>query len=61
MKKCAPLVLTLALIANIRLGWKDLPGTNGLAYFSNLSVTKKKSLIRWDTCGQCYKTFFPCH
>jgi hypothetical protein len=25
----------LALLANIRLGWKDLPGTNTLAYYGN--------------------------
>ncbi len=26
----------LALLTNIRLGWKDLPGTNILAYDKNL-------------------------
>ncbi len=26
---------TLALFANFRLGWKDLPGTNTLAYYKN--------------------------
>jgi hypothetical protein len=26
---------TLALSANIRLGWKGLPGTNTLAYYKN--------------------------
>jgi hypothetical protein len=24
-----------ALLANIRLGWKGLPGTNNLAYYEN--------------------------
>jgi hypothetical protein len=31
-----------ALLANIRLGWKDLPGTNTLAYLSEEWVTQKK-------------------
>jgi hypothetical protein len=26
----------LALLANIRLGWKDLPGANTLAYYEHL-------------------------
>jgi hypothetical protein len=28
-------VLALALITNIILGWKSLPGTNTLAYYEN--------------------------
>jgi hypothetical protein len=30
----------LALPTNITPSWKDLPGTNDLAYFAALSVTK---------------------
>jgi len=28
------------LLSNVRVGWKGLPGTNFLAYFSPFSVTK---------------------
>ncbi len=35
----------LALIQNIRLGWKDLPGTNTLAYYKNPLITAVKSFI----------------
>ncbi len=31
--------LLLALSANIRLSWKDLPGTNTLTCYKNLSIT----------------------
>jgi hypothetical protein len=34
-----------ALLANIRLGWKGLPGTDALAQLAPLLVTKKKSFI----------------
>jgi len=34
----------MTLPANIGLGWRGLPGTNTLAYFVTLSVTKKKVL-----------------
>jgi hypothetical protein len=33
--KCALLGYTLPLFANIRLGWKGLPGTVTLAYCEN--------------------------
>jgi len=33
---------TLPLFENISLLWKGLRGTNTLAYFASLSVTKKK-------------------
>ncbi len=33
--KCASLGLTLALLENIRLGWKGLAGTNTLAYYEH--------------------------
>jgi len=32
----------LTLPANIRLGWKGLPGTNTLAYNENLNYDRKK-------------------
>ncbi len=34
-----------ALLANIRLGWKGLPGTNTLAYDKNPKITAVKSFI----------------
>ncbi len=37
--------LAPALPANIRLGWKGLPGTNTLAFYENLSITAVKSFI----------------
>jgi hypothetical protein len=36
---------SLALPANIRLGWRGLPGTNTLAYYENPEITVEKSLI----------------
>ncbi len=41
--KGASLGLTPALPANIRLGWKGLPGTNALAYYEkNVTYGRKK-------------------
>ncbi len=34
-----------SLTANIRLGWKGLPGTNTLAYYKNQQTTSVKSFI----------------
>jgi hypothetical protein len=35
----------LALLINIRLGWKGLPGTNALAYYEkHLELTKEGSI-----------------
>jgi len=31
--------------ANIRLGWKSLPGTNTRGYYENLEITDRKSFI----------------
>jgi len=31
--------------ANIRLGWKGLPGSNTLAYYENLLITAVKRFI----------------
>jgi hypothetical protein len=36
---------TLALLTEFRLGWKDLSGTNTLAYYENSYVTDFKSFI----------------
>jgi hypothetical protein len=33
--KVASLEYALALLANFRFGWKDLPGPNALAYYEN--------------------------
>jgi len=42
----APLwYILLALPANIRLGWKSLPGANALAYYENGQLTAQKSFI----------------
>jgi hypothetical protein len=45
-----------ALIANIRLGWKGLTGTNTLAYFTSSSLTK--NFFNVDNSGQFHKTFW---
>jgi len=34
-----------ALPTNIVLGWKDLPRTNGLAYYENPKITAVKGFI----------------
>ncbi len=41
----ASLGKALALPANIRLGWKDSPRTNILAYYENPYITAVKSFI----------------
>ncbi len=38
---------TVALLANIRLSWKMLLGTNTLAYFAGVSVIKTQGLSHW--------------
>jgi len=35
----------LALLTNIRLGWKGLPGTSSLAYWGHSKITGLKSFI----------------
>jgi hypothetical protein len=47
-----------ALLANIRLGWKSLPGTNALAYYENLSITDKKVFITLASGAKVTKRFF---
>ncbi len=36
----------LALAANIRLGWKGLPGTDALAYYGKAYLTAVKSYLK---------------
>jgi hypothetical protein len=51
----------LALLNNIRLRWKGLPGTNALAYYKNLQITTVKSLIPLApgvTSTKIFKKFF---
>ncbi len=43
------------MLAKIRLGWRELPATNTLAYFASLLVTKKFN--NRDSSVRCYKTF----
>ncbi len=40
--KVASLRQALALLANIRQGWKSLPGTDTLAYHEDSRITDKK-------------------
>jgi hypothetical protein len=42
---CLPLKKAPAILENIRLGWKSLPGTNALAYYEHLKITAVKSFI----------------
>ncbi len=49
--KGASLRYAPALPANIRLGWKGLPGTNALAYYEKSSLTAVKSFIICATGG----------
>jgi hypothetical protein len=39
--------------SNIRLGWKGLPGTNTLAYYTQILITTVKSFITL-TPGQSF-------
>jgi hypothetical protein len=34
-----------ALLTNLRLGWRGLPGTNTLAYYKNSLIADRKSFI----------------
>jgi hypothetical protein len=49
---------TLALLSNIRLGWKGLRGTNPLAYYEHLLIAIAKSSIPLG-CGVNVITIFP--
>jgi hypothetical protein len=50
----------LKSLTSIRLGWKGLSGTNTLAYFSSLSMMKKKKLYGVDNCCQSYTMIWIC-
>jgi hypothetical protein len=43
----------LALPTNIRLGWKDFPGTDTLAYYEHLQITDVKSLKTFCPGSNC--------
>jgi hypothetical protein len=47
--KCASLELATTLYGNIRLVWKDLSGTNTLAYYKDLKITTAKSFITFGS------------
>jgi hypothetical protein len=40
-----------AFLTNITLGWKSLPGTNALAYYSNSKLTTVNFFITLATGG----------
>ncbi len=44
---------TPALLAKFRRAWKTLAGTNTLAYFAQVSVTKKKDFIKCRLGENC--------
>jgi hypothetical protein len=46
-----------ALLSNIKLGWKGLPGASTLAYLSEASVTKPKSFITLTQGANVIKLF----
>jgi hypothetical protein len=48
----------LALLANIRTKWKDLPWINSIYYFAFSSLAKIKSLIILTPGVNVKKTFF---
>jgi hypothetical protein len=43
----------LALIPNITLGWKGLPGINPFAYYERSSITAVKSFIKLLPVSTC--------
>ncbi len=55
-----------ALLTNIRLGWKGIPGTNHLAYRTHSQINNYSFRINYDhkkfyneaSRGQCYKKKF---
>jgi hypothetical protein len=47
----------LSLSINIRLGYTVLQGSNALASFVSLSVTKIKTFLELTPASQCYKVF----
>jgi hypothetical protein len=47
----------LSLLTSIRLGWKELAGTNTLAYLKKLQITPIKSFITLDASVNLIKLF----
>jgi hypothetical protein len=50
-------VSSMCYQANARLGWKCLLGTNPLAYYENLNLTRVKSFIRVTPRANVIKLF----
>jgi hypothetical protein len=48
----------MALLTNIRLGWKCLPGTNTLAYYEHSEIMDVKSFITLCPGHISFKTFY---
>jgi hypothetical protein len=58
MTRASVYCIYLALLvfeANVRKGWKGLPGTRALAYFASSEVTKKIKFDDIDICPQSYQ------
>jgi hypothetical protein len=56
--KAAPLMQTLALLPNVKLGWKGLPQTIIEAHLASSSLMKKKKVFNIDTRRLNSKTFY---
>jgi hypothetical protein len=56
----SPLRLGLAILSNIKLGWKGFPGTNILAYFRLFINDEEKQVYIIHSWCQCCKPFFLC-
>ncbi len=60
-QRCTSLGQSLALLTNIRLGWKGLPGTNSRAYYKHSSITPQKCFIKWTLGTNLIKLFTNFH
>ncbi len=56
--KGASLRQALALLINIRLGWKGLSKRSAAAYYKHFQIMALQRLNNFGTWSQCYKTFF---
>jgi hypothetical protein len=56
--KGASFRLALALLGNIRQGWKGLPGTDTVAYYENSYITDIKRFVSLGPGVNVIKTFF---
>ncbi len=57
MYKTSSLKKDVALLTNIRLGWKDLPGTN--SSILNIKLRPSKVLQLWDLVAETGSWFIP--